>query len=478
MSERTRAAARGAAWLYALRWLERGADFVALVVLARLLAPAEFGLVAVAGSVVALIQGMSELDVGRALIRARGSERPLFDTAWTLGTARGVLCALVLVVASRFVDDPRLAAAVLALALGPLLAGLSNPRFVEFERDLRYSPLAAMTLAAKLVSVAVMLGVAWIRRDFWALVVGTLVFTAASTALSYALRPYVPRPSLARFRELFAFSGWMSLATAVTTLAMETDKLIVGRLVGIPAAGQYYMTQRIGVLPTRELISPLQRLLFPSLRSIADEPERLRRVVTESVGVLAALSLPAGFGFALIAAELVPAALGRDWTPTVPLLELLVPFLGLRATLSMTLPCAMALGRTRLLFRASLAHACLHLPLFVLGTALYDLMGAIVALLAGGALYVLLSAWVLHQAAGVRPLAIVRQLVRPLVAALAMVAAVLAVEPLTHGGAWRAVGVEVLLGAATYLVALLALWRAAGRPSGLERRLFQLVTDR
>ena len=132
--------------------------------------------------------------------------------------------------------------------------------------------------------------------------------------------------SLSRVREIFAFSGWLSLTSVVTTLSMETDKIIVGRLLGLGEAGYYFMTQRIGVLPTRELVSPLQRILFPSFSELSTEPKRFRGAVLESVNAMGTLSLPAGFGFALVADEFVPLALGAQWTVIVPLLVTLVPY--------------------------------------------------------------------------------------------------------------------------------------------------------
>ncbi len=121
------------------------------------------------------------------------------------------------------------------------------------------------------------------------------------------------------------------------------------------------------MLPTRELISPLQRILFPSFSELAADRDRLRRVVGESINVLGSLSLPAGCGFALVANDFVPLVLGDQWRVIVPLLTVLVPYLGLRATLSMTLPCVMALGETRLLFWVSSLYALVHLPAFIAG---------------------------------------------------------------------------------------------------------------
>jgi PST family polysaccharide transporter len=469
--------AAGAGWLYGLRWLERLADFGLVVALARLLSPDDFGLVAIATSVVTIIEGLAAFDVGKALIRTRDEDPALFDTAWTLAALRGLLSGLVMLAIAPFVTDARIGAVLVVLAVSPVLAGLANPRFVTYERELDYSPVATLTLVARLVSVLVTLLLAVVYRSYWALVVGVLVHTLSSTVLSYVLRPYRPRVSFARTADLFAFSGWLSLATIVTTLAMETDRIIVGRLLGVARAGLYFMTTRVGVLPTRELISPLQRILFPSFSEVAHDRERLRRLAGESIGLLGSLSLPAGVGFALVAGEFVPLALGPQWLTIIPLLRVLVPYLGVRATLSMARPCVMAQGRVRLLFGVSLAYAVVHLPVFIAGTALFGLAGAIWSIVVAGVYYTFLNAWMLRRTLGISPTEILGQLRRPLLATAAMAAAVVGLEITTTPGLGLVAALlsKTLVGGAAFVAALFGLWRLEGRPPGVERRLLQLL---
>ncbi|MDH4063517.1 MAG: oligosaccharide flippase family protein, partial [Acidobacteriota bacterium] len=151
MSGTTRRFVTGAGWVYAYRWLERLLDFLAIVVLARLLAPDDFGLVAIAASVTTIVEGLSAFDVDKALIRSRDDDRALYDTAWTLSMLRGLVAALAMWAVAPWVADAGMAAVLRVLALVPVLNGLRNPRFVTFERDLVYSRLAVLTIAAKLV---------------------------------------------------------------------------------------------------------------------------------------------------------------------------------------------------------------------------------------------------------------------------------------------------------------------------------------
>ena len=116
----------------------------------------------------------------------------------------------------------------------------------------------------------------------------------------------------------------------------------------------------------------------------------------------------------------MPLALGDPWISIVPLLTILVPYLGLRATLSLTLPCVMALGRTRLLFWVSFLYALVHLPAFIAGTLLFGLAGSIWSIVAAGALYTYLNTWLLKRTLGLSLKEIGSQLRRPLAAAVAM----------------------------------------------------------
>ncbi len=216
-------------------------------------------------------------------------------------------------------------------------------------------------------------------------------------------------------------------------------------------------------------------MLFPSFSGLAHDSARLRRVVRESINVLGSLSLPAGFGFALVAADFVPLALGRQWLAIVPLLWVLVPYLGVRATLSLALPCVLALGRTQMLFWVSLIYALVHVPLFVAGTALFGLEGAIGSIVVAGVLYTWLNAWMLRRTVGIRTGEILGQLWRPLLAAATMVGVLLALGAATPPLAtWLSLVVRIAVGGVTYAGSLYVLWRLAGRPDGIERRLLKL----
>jgi len=165
----------------------------------------------------------------------------------------------------------------------------------------------------------------------------------------------------------------------------------------------------------------------------------------------------------------------------VPLLTILTPYLGLRATLSMTLPCVMALARTRLLFWVSFAYGLIHLPAFIVGTYLFGLTGAIWSIVLAGVLYSYLNAWILQRTLDISIGEILAQLRRPLLAAIMMVVAVLGLDALlpwelfSESGSWLSLALKTIVGAMVYSTVLYGSWRLEGRPAGLEQRLLEVL---
>ncbi|MBV8307838.1 MAG: oligosaccharide flippase family protein, partial [Gammaproteobacteria bacterium] len=209
----------GSSWLIGVQAVERLIGLVSIAILARLLTPTDFGVVAVAMTVVAAVELTSAFGFDWALIRHRDLSDEILNSAWTLrvlfGAASCVALGLLGPVAAAFYRLPPLRSVLLVLGLASFLGSLENIGTVFFRRDFTFHNEFLLRVTTKLSGFIVSLAMAFAFRSYWALVVGTLAIRASGTAMSYLLHPYRPGLSLARARDLFGFSSWILLGKLV-----------------------------------------------------------------------------------------------------------------------------------------------------------------------------------------------------------------------------------------------------------------------
>ena len=173
-----RGMAKGAAWMVAMRLVVRGAGLINMVILARLLVPEDFGLVAMAMIFVGAIEVFSEFNFDVALIKKQSADRTDYDTAWTLSIIRGGVTAAVLLAiaapAADLFDEPRLAMVIAVLSLSSVLLGFQNIGVVDFRKSLDFRRDFLFMASGKVVAVIITIGLALIWQNYWALVGGMI----------------------------------------------------------------------------------------------------------------------------------------------------------------------------------------------------------------------------------------------------------------------------------------------------------------
>ncbi|MEM8937270.1 MAG: oligosaccharide flippase family protein [Pseudomonadota bacterium] len=475
---------RGASWIVGSGLIARAIGAVNLIIVARLLAPADFGLVAVAVTVMQLLQGVSDIGVAQVVVRMRDSRRPEMDTLFTLSALRGVIIAALLVgfapLAAAIYDDPRMGGVFLGVAATPLLFGLVNPRFYEFERAIEFSYEFALTLAVKLVAVAVSIGVALIFRSYWAIILGMAAGAAAHLGLSYALRPTLPRFTLRAFRKVFGLSGWITGVSFLSALNNKLDAPILARFVGAGGAGAYFMGLQLSEMAMGQIAQPLSRAIYPGLSSLQGEAARMRNAYLRGVEALGVFALPAAVGLALVAHDATSLLLGAQWGDAAMVIAYLAPVAGLQSIFYATAGYAVAAGAVRLVFFRELIFLSIRLPVFIAATILYGLKGAVISAAILGIFQIMLTLFLYARVSGdsvLRPVIAAR---RSLAAAAAMAVVLVAISPMVQpvfSDALRLCAM-VGLGALVYVVVLGALWALEGRPAGVEGSIANVIAEK
>ena len=270
--------ATGAVWMIALRFAVRSIGLVSMIVLARLLVPADFGLVAIATALAGALAAISEFGFQVALIQNHAADRRHYDTAWTLGLIRGFVVAGALAacagpLAGMF-SDQRLQPILLVLALGVVVASLENIAVVDFRKDLQFQREFVYRALAKLAAFAVTVPLAISLRNYWSLVIGMLAAQLAGVMLSYTMCHYRPRLSLTAWRELIRFSKWLLLNNVLYFAYHRIDTFIIGRFAGAQPLGFFRLAHEIASLPTTEMVAPIRAAILPGYAKLASDHDR------------------------------------------------------------------------------------------------------------------------------------------------------------------------------------------------------------
>ena len=462
LSQRVR---RAAFWMTVLRLAVQALSMGRILVLARLLAPEDFGVVAIALVSLNLVEALSTSGFREALVQRKEEIREYLDTAWTVQIIKSAILGGCFFLAAPGIatlfDAPQVLYVVQVTSIVVFLNGLRNIGTVYLRRELQGSREFVYRIGQPLADTAVAVPLAFVFHNVWALVFGALAGGLMQLVLSYGLHPYRPRLrlDLPKARELFLFGRWILVNSTIGLLSSQGDRLVVGKLLGPAALGLYLMGGRLSGLLATEVTEVIARVSFPAFSKLQDSPLALRRGLLQVVGLGVSITLPFAVAVALLAPGLVQVVLGEQWIPAVPVIGIL----GFAAMVRMLVVVGgvpfQSIGRPAVVTAANTISLVAIIALLWPLIHEFGLLGAAVAVLLGNCLALPYLALKWFQDLGLRVESLVKATAPGLVLGGLVLLALLGGGVVFPEQGLASLVSSVALGGCTYLIGCAVLWQ-------------------
>ncbi|HZJ22952.1 MAG TPA: MOP flippase family protein [Anaerolineales bacterium] len=322
-------AAKGFFWSAIQKWGRAAITIVFFVVLSRLLTPEAFGLVALATIFTEFVEIFLDQGSSAAIVQRAEVERGHLDTAFWMSMLTGILLTVGSIAASgsiaAFFSEPRLASVLSWLSLGFILNALSTTQLAILQRKLAFKNLAARSLAATTVGGVVGISMAFAGFGVWSLVGQNLVRAVAAAIILWRSSDWRPGFNVSKkhYKELFSFGASIVGNNVLNVLIRRSDDFLIGYFLGPTLLGYYTVGYRLLLIIIRLVTEVTNTVAFPTFSRIQHEPERMRRAFYKVTQYTSLLSFPVFIGLGVLAPELVPALFGTQWTPSIPVMQVL-----------------------------------------------------------------------------------------------------------------------------------------------------------
>ncbi|MEP7087145.1 MAG: lipopolysaccharide biosynthesis protein [Gemmatimonadota bacterium] len=337
-----------------------------LAALGRLLTPAEFGVVAAAGVAVWLSLIFSSLGVGPALIQRSSVDAEHVEAAAAASALFGIATSLIVVALAPAVESllrvAGLAPILRGLAVVFPLAGLASVAECMLQRELRFGELARAELTSYAIGYGLVgVGLGFAGAGAWALVGAEIAKTAVKTVILLRAVPEARRLRihLGPLKDLLHFGSGYTVSALSSYAAAQGDNVVVARFLGAAALGIYGRAYELMLVPAQAIGTLLEKVLFPALSRVQEDPARLRLAYRRAMALVALLVMPMSAASIILAPELVNALLGPGWTGAVAPFQVLALAMYFRVAYMIGHAVANATGAVRAVARRSAAFAAL-----------------------------------------------------------------------------------------------------------------------
>jgi len=322
---------RSSGLLVGIRLFQRFLGLISTLILARLLTPGDFGIVAVAALIIHFSDVLSNTGIQQYIIQAEEASDETVNTAWTLDLLLKASVCLLLYLAlpgiNWFYNDPNIIYAVGTLIPVILIRAMTNPELHVQRRNLSYGVIFRIGVISKLISFVVVVVIALMTRSFWSIIAGDLIASIVSVALSYYYCARRPRLSLRNVGRQWLFSRWMLARGSIGYLRAQVDTLLISQFYSLSQLGKFNIAREFTIMPANEVIQPAVEPLLATFTSVRTDPLKLAQQVSLALLVISIFTAPFVAFIYQFYEPIVFYLLGRNWLEAAPLMQAMTPLL-------------------------------------------------------------------------------------------------------------------------------------------------------
>ena len=325
----TKEAIKGVSWLGAFRLFTRALSFLRIIVIARILSPAQFGVYGIAALVLSLVEILTETGINVFLVQNKENINRYIGTAWVVSIIRGFLISSLIFLSSFFISgffkSPDALVLLMLVSLVPLIRGFINPSIAKFQKDLQFQKEFYYRSGVFFIETIVSIVLVVVMKNPIALIYSLIAGAIFEMAISLLFVKPVPIIEFNKkiFREIISYGRWITGAGIFGYLFQNIDNVVVGRMLGTGALGTYDMAYSIATLPLNEISDVVARVTFPIYTRISDDKKRLRRAYIRTILLTTLLVLPILLSFLLIPSQVILLFLGANWIQATDVLKVL-----------------------------------------------------------------------------------------------------------------------------------------------------------
>src|SRR3990170_3444421 len=434
--------------------------FTVTIVLARLLTPGDFGVVAISSVFVGVIILFQDLGMGAAIIQRQHIDDDYLSTSFTVSLLAGVLLAALLALSSSFIADfynERILRDILLVSsLGFILSPFTSIHTTLLSKRLEFKKLSLINFGNHALSGLISVVLAFMGYGVWSMVLGKILSQPVVIPAVWRIVKWTPRPRIVKrcFLDLFGYSSNLLGFNLLNFFARNLDNLIIGKYLGTQPLGYYSVAYNLMLKPLQLISWSMGKVLFPLFSTIQNDLERTRAVYLTLLRSISLVTFPMMTGLFMVAEEFILSVYGTRWEPAILPLKLLCIVGAVQSIGTVGGIIFNSQGRPDLTLKIGIFSSSLIVVAFITGIN-WGLLGLIYAYIAVTVPVFLTGQYFANRLIGIRMLAIFKSLAPSAACSAVMVAALAGSKWM-----WTSLSLDIeyvlialiMTGIATYLV--------------------------